>query len=93
MFGKAMLVSFGLLVATAAHAECECRCMGGRNQPFCSSTTELPPICPPTVCPIEPPSVAPIMAPQVPPIGTSNCQMRQIWNPYARQYQWERVCQ
>lgn len=76
-----------------AHAECECRCMGGQNRPICSSAMELPPLCGPAICPIESPSIQPLMSPQLPPLGTTNCQMRQVWNPYARQYQWQRICQ
>ncbi|CAE6946175.1 hypothetical protein R69608_05533 [Paraburkholderia nemoris] len=92
---KKQLVLLSLLGAFAggAHAECECRCMGGQNRPICSSTMELPPLCAPTVCPLEPPSIQPLMAPQLPPLGTTNCQPRQVWNQYAQQYQWQRICQ
>ena len=81
------------MLSAAAHAECECRCMGGQNRPLCTNAMDLPPICAPTICPITPPSIQPLMAPQLPPLGTTNCQMRQVLNPYTRQYQWERICQ
>jgi len=93
MKAKCALLMLMGLASAAVHAECECRCVGGQNRPLCSNSIDLPPICPPMVCPIEPPSVPPILAPQVPPIGTSNCEMRQVLNPYTRQYQWQRVCQ
>lgn len=93
MLRKILVALLFGLVALTVRAECECRCIGGQNRPICSSTMEMPPICPPTICPIEPPAVQPLMAPQLPPLGTSSCQTRQVWNPYARQYQWQRICQ
>lgn len=89
------VLAFITLVACidVVHAECECRCVGGQNRSICTSSMELPPICPPAVCPIEPPSIQPLMAPQLPPLGTSRCQMHQVWNPYVQQYQWQRICQ
>lgn len=78
---------------STADAECECRCMGGQNRPLCTSTMEIPPICAPTVCPIQPPALQPLMAPSLPPLGTVSCSMRQVYNPAARQYQWESICQ
>jgi hypothetical protein len=82
----------GLLTVSGAYAGCVCRCTNGQNVPLCSSTLDLPPICPPTVCPIQPPSIAPIQSPQLPPLGTQNCQQQQVLNPYTHQYEWRRVC-
>jgi len=93
MRSRMAVLTMLVIFSGGAHAECECRCMSGQNRPICASTMEIPPICAPTVCPIEPPSIQPLMAPQLPPLGTSNCQLRQVWNPYARQYQWQRICQ
>lgn len=75
-----------------AGAACVCRCVNGEMRPICSSSIDLPPICPPTVCPITPPSVAPIQAPQVPPIGTTACRQAQVYNPSTGQYEWREVC-
>jgi hypothetical protein len=33
----------------SAGAACVCRCVNGQMQPLCSSSIEVPPICPPTV--------------------------------------------
>lgn len=82
----------GLSMIQAASAACVCRCVGGEMQPICSSSIDLPPICPPTVCGIVPPSVAPLQAPTIPPIGTSQCRQRQVMNPYTRQYEWHSIC-
>lgn len=73
-------------------ASCVCRCVGGQMQPLCSSSIDIPPICPPTICSIVPPSIAPIQAPTIPPIGTSQCSQRQVLNPYTQQYEWRRIC-
>jgi hypothetical protein len=91
--GQALLAcAFTLLLNSTANAYCECRCTNGRNIPLCSSTLEIPPICPPMICPLEPPSIPPIQAPQVPPIGTQNCWQQQVFNPATNQYEWQRVC-
>lgn len=81
-----------VLVVADANADCVCRCTNGQNVPLCSSTLDIPPICPPQVCPIEPPSVAPIQSPQLPPLGTQNCWQQQVLNPSTNQYEWQRVC-
>jgi hypothetical protein len=61
--------------------------------PLCSSTIDVSPICPPTVCPIVPPSVPPVDSPTVPPIGTSQCHSQLVLNPNTSRYDWQRVCQ
>lgn len=91
------VLSVGVLIASffpisGANAECVCRCTNGENVPLCTSTLEIPPICPPKVCPIAPPSIAPIQPPQLPPLGTQNCWQQQVFNPYTRKYEWQRVC-
>jgi hypothetical protein len=81
-----------LLVTTDTHASCVCRCVNGEMQPLCSSSIDLPPICPPTVCNIVPPSVAPIQPSMIPPIGTSQCSQQQVLNPVTQQYEWRNIC-
>lgn len=73
-------------------SSCVCVCMNGENQPLCSSTLDIPPVCPPKICPIEPPSIEPIQPPSIPPIGTQNCWMEQVFNEYTQQYEWRQVC-
>lgn len=82
-----------LLLVTHASAACVCRCVDGEMQPLCSSSIDLPPICPLTICGIVPPSIAPIAPPALPPLGTSECHQRQVMNPDTRRYEWQRVCE
>lgn len=86
-----ILVTLGLL-STAAHSACECKCMDGHNYPVCSNPNEVPPVCP-QVCATEPPATPNILTPQVPAVGATTCEMRQVWNPATRRYEWQRVCQ
>jgi hypothetical protein len=46
----------GFALTSQARAECTCQCVNGRMQPLCSSSLDLPPICPPAICPIISPS-------------------------------------
>lgn len=85
-------LTFIVFTSNAVIASCICTCINGQNQPLCSSSIDIRPICPPKVCPIEPPSIAPIMRPVVPPIGTSNCWNEQVLNPYSGRYEWQEVC-
>jgi hypothetical protein len=88
-----VLVSIALAgFATAAVADCECKCVDGQVKAVCSSSIDLEPICGPRVCPITPPSVTPIQRPVVPPIGTDTCQQRQVYNEYTHQYEWKEIC-
>lgn len=83
---------FCLLVPTTASADCYCTCINGANVPICSSTLDIPPICPPRVCPIEPPSITPINPPTIPPIGTQNCRQEQVFNNNTGRYEWRQIC-
>ena len=78
--------------ATNANAACVCRCVNGVMQPLCSSSIDLPPICPPTVCRIVPPRITPIQPPTIPPIGTSSCCQAQVFNRFTGRYEWRTVC-
>lgn len=93
---RALLYMSGIflagLIPGIANADCVCTCVNGRAQALCSSSFELPPICPPTICPIVPPSIRPITPPSVPPVGTSSCGPEQVLNPYTGQYEWQIVC-
>ena len=91
---RAILAIAGLMLLSGeALADCVCRCVGGEIQPLCSSTQDIPTICPPRMCSMAPPSIAPIRAPTIPPIGTSGCRQRQVQSPYTGQYQWRQVCE
>lgn len=82
----------GIFFYSPVHASCVCRCVNGNMQPLCTSSIDLPPICPPTVCGIVPPSLAPLQPPQLPPLGTSRCEQRQVQNPATGRYEWREVC-
>jgi hypothetical protein len=90
---KLLISLYLLLISTFSYGNCVCRCVNGEMTPICSSSIDLPPICPPTVCPIVPPSVQPINPPVVPPIGTSQCQNKQVLNQRTGQYEWRLICQ
>jgi len=83
---------FLLLRPEITLASCTCVCMNGENQPLCTSTLDIAPICPPKICPIEPPSIEPIQAPRIPPIGTTDCRMEQVYNQNTNRYEWVEVC-
>jgi len=86
------LVFFSLLFSSSSYGACQCVCMEGKNQPLCSSSMDLPPICPPKICPIEPPSIAPLGLPSLPPVGTTRCAQQQVLNNYTGRYEWQEVC-
>jgi hypothetical protein len=87
-----LTVAFGVFLTAGAEAPCVCRCVDGQMQPLCSSSIDLPPICPMTTCALTPPSIAPIQPAQLPPLGTSQCSQRQVLNPATRQYEWRSIC-
>jgi hypothetical protein len=81
-----------VLFTSASQARCVCRCVNGNMEPICSSSLDIPPVCPATLCGITPPSVRPISPPVIPPIGTRNCRKEQVQNPYTGIYQWKTIC-
>jgi hypothetical protein len=85
-------VIFGLALTAQAEASCQCRCVDGEMQPLCSSSIDIPPICPATVCMLPPASIAPIQPARIPPLGTSQCSQRQVLNPATHQYEWRSIC-
>jgi hypothetical protein len=87
-----LALAFGGVLSATAEADCECRCVDGEMQPLCSSSIDLPPLCPTTPCSLAPLSIAPLPSMQLPPLGTSHCSQRQVLNPATRQYEWRNVC-
>src|SRR5207253_2209559 len=79
-------------LAGEADAACVCRCVDGEQQALCTSSTDLPPICPVTSCPMPPLSIEPIQRPVLPPLGTSDCSQRQVQDPATNRYEWREVC-
>ncbi len=70
-----------------------CRCVNGEMVPLCTSSIDMPPICPPTICPLVPPSIAPIQPPVIPPVGTTHCEQKQVWSESRGEYVWREVCE
>lgn len=88
-----LVLILGLAMAVQAHASCVCRCVGGKMRALCSSTIDIPPLCPPMVCPLPPLSLAPLSPQRLPPLGTTQCTRQQVLNPSTHQYEWHSVCQ
>jgi hypothetical protein len=82
-----------VMVNEQAYAKCVCRCVNGEMKPLCTSSLEIPPICPPTICPLTPPKIEPLPSLELPPLGTESCRWKQVLNPYTNRYEWKRVCQ
>jgi hypothetical protein len=87
-----VLTAANVLVPRSSDASCVCQCVNGEVEALCSSTIDVPPVCAPRVCPIVPPKVEPITPPTVPPVGTSRCQMVQVYDDETGQYVWRKVC-
>ena len=85
-------VCVAVLVGVRAEASCTCQCVDGEMQPLCSSSIDIPPICPPRICPIAAPSIAPIDPLRIPPIGTSSCRQARICDAFGN-CRWQQVCQ
>lgn len=88
----AIALASPIALPAPASAACTCQCVNGQMTPICSSSIDLPPICPARLCPLTPPKVAPITPLKLPPLGTTACRMEQVYNDDAGEYQWERIC-
>jgi hypothetical protein len=62
-------------------------------QALCSSSIDLPPICPLTICPLTPAALAPLPPLVLPPLGASKCDNQQVLNPSSGRYEWKLICQ
>ena len=87
-----LILLFMGAMSVPAEAGCVCRCVNGNMQPICSSTLDIPPICPARVCSVSPSRVEPVPSTALPPSGTTSCRQVQVKNPYTGQYEWKRVC-
>ena len=86
----ALIVVASSFLTLTAQAKCVCQCVEGRLLPRCTTSTDIPPACPMSVCAMTPPSIAPPM--QVPPVGGTQCSQRQVFNTATRQYESRVVC-
>lgn len=91
IFGLALIGLF-LLSPHDAGADCRCACVNGEAIPLCSNALEIPPICPPRICPLVPPALQPLQPLRIPPLGTSQCRMMQVLNPWTGRYEWKDIC-
>ena len=85
-------VALLLIAITESDAACTCQCVNGEMQPLCSSSIDLVPICPPTICPLAMPSIAPLAPLTLPPLGTTSCRMAQVCDAFGN-CRWQQVCQ
>jgi hypothetical protein len=76
----------------AAGAACVCRCLNGKAQPVCSSSTDIPPLCNTTACPMSPPRVSPQDALQPKPAVKPGCRISQVYNPDTGRHEWGQIC-
>ena len=89
---RSVSVCVALLLGAHAEASCTCQCVDGEMQPLCSSSIDIPPICPPRICPLAVPSIEPINPPKIPPVGTSSCRQARICDQFGN-CRWQQVCQ
>ena len=75
-----------------AEAACTCRCVDGKAQAVCSSSTDIRPICQSAACPIAPPAKSPLDARQEAPVVKPGCETKQVYDPETRAYSWDQVC-
>lgn len=87
LVGLTTILSLG-----SAQAGCNCACVNGVVKAICSSSLDIEPICPPTICPPVNPSVRPITPPVIPPIGTRDCRNEQVLNSKTGKYEWKLIC-
>ena len=91
---SAVAILLGLAaVPTWSYASCVCRCVDGEMTPICTSSIDIRPLCPPTICPLVPPSIQPIQPPVIPPIGTTRCEQKQVWSEAQHRYVWREICE
>lgn len=45
-----LLIAILGLSITTANASCYCACINGKNQPICTGSFNISPICPPAIC-------------------------------------------
>lgn len=91
IFGVA-LVGFLHLGSREVNSACHCACVNGEVVPLCSNSLEIPPNCASRICPIVPPAIEPIQRPRIPPLGTNQCTMKQVLNPFTGRYEWKQIC-
>lgn len=72
-------------------ADCVCKCVDGQFIPVCSSTLDIPPICPPRICPMPPPAIKPLPSLSIPPLGTSTAVQAQVFDEDTGEYEYEEL--
>lgn len=90
---RPLLFAALFVASAAADASCACRCVDGQVRPICTSSMEIPPICPMAICPAPSLSMQPLPSLSMPPLGTQNCRQVQVLNPLTQRQEWRTVCQ
>ena len=91
-FGLAALAFILLAPLGDVSAACSCRCVDGKAQAVCSSSTDIPPLCQSTDCGIAPPPKTPYDVREPAPIVKPGCETKQVYDPQTRTYAWEQIC-
>ncbi len=89
---KILLILIFSIISFTVNASCRCSCVNGQMQNLCDNSFDVQTPCV-GICPITTPSVAPVMAPTVPAVGTSSCQMKQVYNNLTGSYEWKNICE
>jgi len=77
----------------SVEARCVCKCVNGNVRAICSSTLDLKPLCSPTLCPMMTPKLKPLQPLTLAPLGTTRCELKQVYNSWTGQYEWKNLCQ
>lgn len=92
LLGAAFLAGLAIAATGPAEAACVCRCVAGKAQPVCSSSTDIPPLCNSTVCPMSPPKVSPMDQAKPKPSVKPGCTVRQVYDPATGRHEWGQIC-
>lgn len=79
------LIAATMMGGGAAQAGCACVCVDGNVVPSCTSTLDIPPICPMRAC------TQPNVRPPPPIITRGACADTQVCDPYGH-CEWKSVC-
>lgn len=85
------LVLVAAIWVSPVYARCQWLCVDGKLEALCERAIDLEPPAPAIWCRPPPRSIAPRLD-NMPPLGSTECRMAQVLNPYTDQYVWKRLC-